>query len=281
MIMMNISKLLDANMIGKFTYLPSLMNMDITNGDVTMINSWISSDMFNIVCQTKSKDAMIAAAEKFRHLQIPFAWWIGFDDDYPECKNDLEKLGLACDEHESGMFAEIEKLSRSKKCDELQIRLIDNAKILDYFIRIYQELIPHDAGAIEMFFERASEHILNPELSLKLFIGYFRDQPVATSALFLDENSAGVWDVTTLPQFRRKGIGTDMTLQTLFYAFDNFGRRVGVLTASEDGEPVYRKIGFQKLKDFYVVNIKRSLLNLSDSSVLAIISNGFLTTGNI
>jgi ribosomal protein S18 acetylase RimI-like enzyme len=256
MIMMNISKLLDANMMEKFAYLPSLMGMDVTFGNATMINSGIPSDMFNMVCRTKSKNAMMAAIEKFRRLKIPFAWWIGFDDDYPECKNDLEKLGLVCDEHESGMFAEIGKLSREKKCNELQIRLVDNAKRLDDFIRIYQELIPHDANAIKIFYERASVHILNPESALKLFVGYFDNQPAATSALFMDENTAGVWDVTTLPQFRRRGIGTDMTLQTLFHAFDNFGRRIGVLTASKDGEPVYRKIGFQKLKDFYVFNMR-------------------------
>jgi ribosomal protein S18 acetylase RimI-like enzyme len=154
------------------------------------------------------------------------------------------------------MFAEIEKLSRKKKCDELQIRLVDDIKKLDDFIQIYCELIPCDTDAIKIFYERASEHILNPESFLKLFVGYFRDQPAATSALFMDENTAEVWDVTTLPQFRRKGIGTDMTLQALLYAFDNFGRYIGVLTASEDGELVYRKIGFQKVKDFYVVNVE-------------------------
>jgi ribosomal protein S18 acetylase RimI-like enzyme len=253
---MNISKLLDANITGKFVHLPSLIGTDVTDGEVTVINSGIPSDMFNIVCRTKSKNAMIVAVEKFRRLKIPFALWVGFDDDYPECKSDLEKWGCVCDEHESGMFAEIEKLSRDKKCDELQIRLVDNAKRVGDFIRIYQELIPHDASAIEMFFERASEHILNPESLLKLFVGYFQDQPTATSALFIDENTAGVWDVTTLSKFRRRGIGTDMTLAALFYAFDNFGRRAGVLTASKDGEPVYLKIGFQKVKDFHVFNIK-------------------------
>jgi ribosomal protein S18 acetylase RimI-like enzyme len=250
-------------MIGKFVYLPSLMGMDVADGDVTVINSGISSDMFNIVCRARDKNAMMTAIDKFRHLKIPFAWWIGFDDDYPQCKSDLEKLGFVCDEHESGMFAEIEKLSRGKKCDELQIHLVDNAKKLNDFIRIYQELIPHDANVIKIFYERASEHILNPKSSLKLFVGYFQDQPAATSALFMDENSAGVWDVTTLPQFRRKGIGTDMTLRTLFHAFDNFGRRIGVLTASKDGEPVYRKIGFQKLKDFYVFNANEKQLGES------------------
>jgi hypothetical protein len=112
--MQNISKLLDANMVGKFMYLPSLMRMDVTDGEVTMINSGILSDMFNIACRIKSNDAMTVAIEKFRSHKLPFACWVGFEDDYPECKSDLEKLGFICDERESGMFAEIEKLSRKK-----------------------------------------------------------------------------------------------------------------------------------------------------------------------
>jgi ribosomal protein S18 acetylase RimI-like enzyme len=206
---------------------------------------------------------MMATIEKFRHLKLPFAWWIGFDDDYPECKSDLEECGFACDEHESGMFTEIEKLPREKKCNELQIHPVENAQKLDNFIKIYQELIPQDAESIKEFYSRAAEHILDPKSSLRLFVGYFQDQPAATGASFMDENAAGVWDVVTLPQFRRRGIGTDMTLSALFHAFDNFGYRIGVLTASEEGEPVYRKIGFQKLKDFYVANV--SVKQLEDA----------------
>ncbi|MDR2157864.1 MAG: GNAT family N-acetyltransferase [Holosporaceae bacterium] len=253
---MNISLLLDANMIGKFTYLPALMEIDVADDGATAINSGISSDMFNIICKIRSKSAFNIAAKKFRDLNLPFACWIGFEDDYPECKNDLESMGFVCDEHESGMFADIEKLSREKKCDKLQILPVDDAKKLEDFIKVYQKLIPQDADPIKEFYTKAGKHILNPESSLKFFIGYLQDQPTATSALFLDENAAGVWDVTTLPQFRRKGVGTDMTLQALVHALDNFGRRIGVLTASESGESVYRKIGFQKLKDFYILNAK-------------------------
>jgi hypothetical protein len=42
---MNISALLDANMIGKFVYLPSLMKMDVTIDNVTVVNSGIPADM--------------------------------------------------------------------------------------------------------------------------------------------------------------------------------------------------------------------------------------------
>jgi hypothetical protein len=52
---MKISKLLDANMIEKFAYLPSLIGMDVTDGEVIVINSGIPSGMFNIVCRTKKQ----------------------------------------------------------------------------------------------------------------------------------------------------------------------------------------------------------------------------------
>ncbi|MDR1982925.1 MAG: GNAT family N-acetyltransferase [Holosporaceae bacterium] len=253
---MNITKLLDANMVGKFMYLPSLMRMDVTVDDnITVINSGISSDMFNIVCRTKNKKAWEVVFKKFRQLKMPFAHWVGFDVDYPQCKADMEEAGFVCDEHESAMFVEIEKLSRDKKCEDLQIVLVNNEKKLEDFIRIYRELISHDSDQIEKFYSKAADHILNTRAALKLFVGYFQNQPVATSALFVNENSAGVWDVVTLSDFRRKGIGTDMTAYALLYAFDNFGYHIGVLTASEEGEPVYEKIGFQKLKDFYVFNV--------------------------
>jgi hypothetical protein len=72
--MINISALLDANMIGKFRYLPSLMSMDIPSCDgVTIINSEISSDMFNIVCGIREKKALRFAVEKFRDEKLPFA----------------------------------------------------------------------------------------------------------------------------------------------------------------------------------------------------------------
>ncbi|GHU15116.1 hypothetical protein FACS189449_12530 [Alphaproteobacteria bacterium] len=253
---MDITKLLDLNMTGKFGYLSSLMEMDVTFcGDVSIINSGISSDMFNVICEIRDRKTLDSAIKKFRDLKMPFACWVGFDDDYQQCKQDLEKIGFECNEHESAMFIEIEKLSRDKKCEELQISLVDNEQKLTDFINVYQKLIPHDSDQINEFYSRAADHILNPKSSLKLFVGYFHDQPAATSALFMDENSAGVWDITTIPKFRRRGIGTDMMSHALSYAFDNFEHRIGVLTASEEGKPVYQKIGFQKLKDFYVFNI--------------------------
>ena len=123
------------------------------------------------------------------------------------------------------------------------------------FIAVYKNLIPNDAAAIDEFYMKAAPFILNQNSDLKLFVGFYERMPVATSALFLQDNIAGVWDVTTLPKFRGKGIGTDMTVYALKYAKNLCNCDIGVLTASSDGESVYRKIGFRKIKEFRIANV--------------------------
>lgn len=216
---MDITKLLDANIVEKFLYIPSLIGAEIIHDhEITIVNSGIPSDMFNIICEPRDKKSLKFAIQKFHDLKMPFACWIGFDSEYHLCKQDLEEMGFVCSEHESAMFVEITKLSLKKNKTELQILLIDDNQKLNDYITIYQQLIPHDSNQIEVFYSMAEKHILKQSSSLKLFIGYINDRPIATSALFVNENVAGVWDVTTLKEFRRNGIGTDMTLHALFYA---------------------------------------------------------------
>lgn len=55
---------------------------------------------------------------------------------------------------------------------------------------------------------------------------------------------AGLYGVATRPAFRRRGIGTALCWTVLDEARRK-GLRTAVLQASEDGEGVYARLGFQ------------------------------------
>lgn len=251
-----LSKKLDANMIGKFVYLPKLMKTEVfEHSDGIVVNTGIPCDMFNVVCNPKSPMDVESVRDYFSSRKLPFAFWIGFDDEYRDFQNDVEKIGLSCDETESGMAVFMDELDFLISCEKLEIRVVSDEKLLRDFITAYQGLIPNDAAAIDEFYTKAAPFILDSNSALKLFVGFYEGTPAATSALFVQNDVAGIWDITTLPEFRRKGIGTDMTVHALKYARDFCNCSVGVLTASEAGERVYRKIGFQKIKEFRIVNV--------------------------
>ena len=67
--------------------------------------------------------------------------------------------------------------------------------------------------------------------------------PVCTSVCVLGDGVAGIYAVATLPEARGQGLGAFATAEPLRIAHRQ-GYRVGVLQASDQGHPVYRRIGF-------------------------------------
>jgi GNAT superfamily N-acetyltransferase len=77
------------------------------------------------------------------------------------------------------------------------------------------------------------------------FLGRLDGEPVATASLLPAGGIAGVYDVSTVPEARRRGIGTAMTLATLRAARD-LGYQLAFLQPSAMGRPLYERIGFRQ-----------------------------------
>jgi GNAT superfamily N-acetyltransferase len=78
----------------------------------------------------------------------------------------------------------------------------------------------------------------------RIYVGWLNDEPVACNMLFLGGGVAGVFAVGTTPSARGQGIGAAITL-IAYEEAQELGYRYGVLFATEQGAPVYRRIGFE------------------------------------
>lgn len=108
----------------------------------------------------------------------------------------------------------------------------------DVFSRGYG--LPLRVGAM---FARGINDDARSDAPLQYFWALHNGTPVATSLVYLHNGVAGIYGVATLPEERGKGLGAHVTAEPLRMT-RALGYRVGILQASDDGHPVYLRIGF-------------------------------------
>jgi GNAT superfamily N-acetyltransferase len=78
---------------------------------------------------------------------------------------------------------------------------------------------------------------------MRFFVGYHDESPVACAAAYVGEREVGVYMVATLPDERGKGYGAALTAA----ACEAAPHLPAVLQASDMGQPIYRRLGFQDI----------------------------------
>lgn len=77
------------------------------------------------------------------------------------------------------------------------------------------------------------------------FLATIDGEPAAASALLISDHVAGLFNVGTLPAFRRRGLGALVSLAAL-EAGRAAGCTLGALQSSSDAVGVYRSLGFEE-----------------------------------
>jgi ribosomal protein S18 acetylase RimI-like enzyme len=83
----------------------------------------------------------------------------------------------------------------------------------------------------------------------ELYVGYHAGEPVAASSLVITGDVAGVYNVATLPRFRRHGYGEAMTAHALGRGAE-LGCSMGTLQATLQGRSIYERMGFHTVAHY-------------------------------
>ncbi len=191
-------------------------------------------------------DALIDnALTHFRKLRIKKLSWLA-EDGIPaaEMKKHLTARGLTFRESfATEMAMDLNSLQEEfPQPNDLEIVLVDDEKLLRQWIHVASLGFGVPAEAEDVWFEFFNYAACNSPF--QTYLALLNGHPVGTSQLFTSAGVAGIYNVTTLPEVRGKGIGTAITRAPLLTAH-RMGFRVGILQASSMGYKVYQRLGFQ------------------------------------
>lgn len=194
-----------------------------------------------------------------RHVfgsDLPWRWIVGPTSQPPGLELELEGLGLERRwPRMAGMALDLdgpnaldpERLPEGGRLSEVLDR-----EDLEAWLSVRQRNLALDEETTDAWRTAHGKPGLAADLPLRHWIGWLHDQPVSGATLFLGAGTAGIYHVDTIEAARGQGFAAALTSAALVAARDA-GYRYGVLTASELGERVYRRLGFRELPPFAIL----------------------------
>jgi GNAT superfamily N-acetyltransferase len=191
-------------------------------------------------------DAVAKIKKYYEKLNLRFWWWVYPVAQSPETDRILKDAGFRLYTKATCMAADLhDSLSDSDCADNIKIVSVKNKQDL----LVWKDISFAGFEILDSARKQYERFVLSFDLSKKspqkLFVACFDEKPVASSMLFVHENTAGIYYVSTLPAYRNKGCGLKITLAAMKEAKDA-GFKDIILQATPMGLPVYKKTGFRE-----------------------------------
>lgn len=162
----------------------------------------------------------------------------------------LEENSFKYDDHMLSMALDISDLKKDLKCiDGFEIEIVDNRKKLEKWVHACLRGFDEKGNNFSSIYEFERSLGCGKNLPWVRFTGIIDGEAVATSAVFMGSESAGLDNVTTVSYWREKGVGTSMVSHALRFS-QSLGYNIGVLQASDMGFNLYQRLGFKKYYEF-------------------------------
>jgi ribosomal protein S18 acetylase RimI-like enzyme len=184
---------------------------------------------------------------------IPFTWAAKDGDN--ALRTMLERHHLSHADSFPAMSLELDNIQERPLIDDVSIHLIEHA---DYSaLKTWASIFAVSFNANQQachdlltFFTKQT----TPN-AMHLYIAYYQGIPAAVGmALNHDEVATLHW-IGTLPDYRKKGLGTAITLKSL-HDIQKAGCTHALLLASASGKPLYERMGFKQYMLYHMYKEK-------------------------
>jgi GNAT superfamily N-acetyltransferase len=204
--------------------------------------------LFNSILDARLEPERIGAAiqsliGKAQSRKVPLLWWTGPTTQPADLGVHLRRYGFVSDGPLPGMAIDLAELRADLPTPTgFTVQVVRDKETLNQWSRVCVKGFELPDFVAEAFYDLMS--YVDPDTT-RAYLGWINDRPVATSLLILAAGVAGMYNVATIPEARRQGMGAIMTAAPLREARSR-GYKAGILIATEAGEGVYRSLGFKE-----------------------------------
>ena len=205
-------------------------------------------------------DAPGRIAELTAALELfgPVTWWAGPTATPGNLSDLLLAAGYILEDDEAGMAADLDDVVTDlSRPDNLTIEEIGGAEdghgrleegALDAWLDVNRRAQGWSEGKVARRRALYREDDRRPR-PWRHYLGRLGGESVSASRLLVSHGAAMIHGVATVPEARRQGIGSALTLAAL-RGGRALGCRIGVLQASSIGQGPYRRLGFRMVAPY-------------------------------
>jgi GNAT superfamily N-acetyltransferase len=187
----------------------------------------------------------------FSERNVPWIWWLGPNMKPPDMLYRLSAHGLTGHSPLPAMAASLPTKKKAINSDII-VWPAKNRSDLEAASQIRRSIFELPPDTTFSYFEDMSVDWLRNDPA-RLYLARHKEGPPASiGALILGNGYPGVYVMTTLPEWERKGLGSAI-LDRILSDAEIDGHSMIFLTASTKGYTLYRKFGFEHLFDYQEV----------------------------
>ncbi len=225
----------------------------VANDSIIKFTTDIPLPFFNCVLHYNlDNESLVKQLRSFKEFgrsgKTSLLWLKGPSSKPRDIEPVLLSEGFKYDDHMWGMAVDIDRLHNntisSKEIPGFRIETVTGPGQLSGWVHTCLEGFNENGASFQKIYDFEESLGLGTDLPWVRFTGMVDDRPVASSAVFMGSRAAGLDNVATISQWRKKGIGALMVRHALMFSRSR-GYRVGVLQASDMGFSLYRRLGFR------------------------------------
>jgi ribosomal protein S18 acetylase RimI-like enzyme len=213
-------------------------------GGASWFHTGLSSPMYNGLFGLGDTSRAVTLA---RSWSSPWQWWVPHGTDGAAAlERQLSEAGLKCAATVPGMVCAIRDLPPGRAAD-LTVEIVRTDAQFDAWASVFADAFGMSAEGAETM--RKAHRWSCSNLASRVYVLISRDgEAIATGLLHTSPRVAGVYGIAVRRAYQRQGIGRLATLLTV-QAVES-GATLAVLQATQEGFPVYQKLGFRTLCHF-------------------------------